>query len=138
MTVDGKRLSKRYFDTDFDRIRAHYGHTVPGRIKRTPAAPPAVLYHGTAPDAVSAIMEVGLIPMSRQYVHLSPDRQQAVWVGKRKAREPVILVVRARDAYEAERGVLRRQCEGVAGRSRAADVLGSIGVTTATASCLAY
>jgi putative RNA 2'-phosphotransferase len=37
--------------------------------------------------------------MGRQYVHLSADRETATIVGKRKKREPVILLIRSREAY---------------------------------------
>jgi RNA:NAD 2'-phosphotransferase (TPT1/KptA family) len=37
--------------------------------------------------------------MRRQYVHLSLDAAMAMQVGKRKAREPVILGVRAGEAH---------------------------------------
>ena len=39
--------------------------------------------------------------MQRQYVHLSVDTATADQVGKRKAKKPVILEVRADEAYRA-------------------------------------
>lgn len=39
--------------------------------------------------------------MGRQYVHLSMDTITAKQVGKRKTPKPVILQVRADDAYKA-------------------------------------
>ncbi len=39
--------------------------------------------------------------MQRQYVHLSTDQDTARSVGQRRAETPVILVVRAREAYAA-------------------------------------
>jgi putative RNA 2'-phosphotransferase len=92
---------KQRFELDGDRIRALYGHSVPGRIVKRRAAPPAVLLHGTAPAAVPAIQRDGLLPMRRQYVHLSVDRETAAQVGGRRAARPVILTVRASDAHAA-------------------------------------
>ena len=43
----------------------------------------------------------GLISMRRQYVHLSPDKDTASEVGRRRAKIPVILTVRARQAAAA-------------------------------------
>lgn len=77
------------------RIRALYGHSLPGRLAKSVAIPPDILYHGTAPDAVQAIRENGLLPMGRQYVHLSADEATAYQVGKRKAIQPVILGISA-------------------------------------------
>jgi putative RNA 2'-phosphotransferase len=84
-----------------DRIRALYGHSVPGRIAREPARPPDVLYHGTSPAAVGAVLAggEGLRPMGRQYVHLSPDRETAVQVGRRKAKRCAVLRVDAARAW---------------------------------------
>ena len=83
------------------RIRALYGHSLPGRIDRVPAAPPVELFHGTSLAAAEAIRVDGLQPMGRQFVHLSVDRDTARAVGARKAPEPVILAVAARQAVAA-------------------------------------
>src|SRR5579862_9483009 len=63
--------SKRRHEIQGSRIRALYGHSIPGKLKRTPATPPEVLFHGTGPNVVSIIKSSGLLPMARQYVHLS-------------------------------------------------------------------
>ena len=90
--------SKRRHEIKDGRIRAVYGHSLAGKLKRTPATPPDVLYHGTAPDVVPLIVSSGLLPMGRQYVHLSVDEATAAEVGRRKARKPTILRVRAAEA----------------------------------------
>jgi putative RNA 2'-phosphotransferase len=91
--------AKKRHEIDGDRIRASYGHSVPGRLARTPAIPPEVLFHGTTRRALPAIAERGLIPMSRQYVHLSPTEQVAREVGRRRDRSPVLLRVDAGRAH---------------------------------------
>jgi putative RNA 2'-phosphotransferase len=78
-----------------DRIRALYGHSIPGKLARTPATPPDVLLHGTAPTVADEILKSGLKPMSRQYVHLSVDLEMALAVGRRKHPRAVILRVDA-------------------------------------------
>jgi putative RNA 2'-phosphotransferase len=80
-------------------IRALYGHSTPDEISHDVASPPAVLYHGTSPDAWTLIQFEGLRPMRRQFVHLSVDPETAQVVGRRKARVPVVLRVRALDAH---------------------------------------
>lgn len=84
-----------------DRIRAIYGHSLPGKLKREPASPPEHLYHGTSRKALVVIRGKGLQPMGRQYVHLSVDEETAIEVGRRKTWKPVLLVVQARRAHEA-------------------------------------
>ena len=67
-----------------DKIRALYGHSVPNKIEKIPGLPPDILYHGTAKRFVDSIMKDGLLPMKRQYVHLSVDTTMAILVGKRR------------------------------------------------------
>lgn len=86
------------------RIRALYGHSLPGRLKKQAAAPPEWLFHGTTPEGARQILETGLLPMGRQYVHLSPDVEMALTVGRRKAPIPVLIRVEAERA--ARDGVL--------------------------------
>jgi putative RNA 2'-phosphotransferase len=75
---------KQRFELDGDRVRARYGHSVPGRIVLRPGTPPAELYHGTSESAAERILREGLRPMRRQYVHLSVTREMAESVGQRK------------------------------------------------------
>lgn len=90
---------KERYEIRDGRIRALYGHSLPGRLEKEPAEPPGSLFHGTDPGALSAISSEGLRPMGRQYVHLSVDRETAEEVGRRKAREPAILRVDAGAAH---------------------------------------
>lgn len=94
-----ERSDKRRYEIRDGRIRALYGHSLPGELIREEAAPPRRLYHGTSPSAAASIRREGLRPMGRQHVHLSVDRPTAREVGRRKARDPVVLVVRAGEAH---------------------------------------
>jgi len=91
--------SKKRHEIDGSRIRAIYGHSVPGRLAMTTTEPPELLYHGTSPEAAQVIQAEGLKPMSRQYVHLSADIDTAKEVGKRKAGDPIILIINAKKAH---------------------------------------
>jgi putative RNA 2'-phosphotransferase len=96
-----QQSDKQRYQIENGKIRALYGHSIPEKIEKTPAVPPAVLYHGTAPDTAQIILAEGLKPMRRQYVHLSTDMETALLVGRRKAGAPVLLQVRAEDAHRA-------------------------------------
>jgi putative RNA 2'-phosphotransferase len=96
-----RRASKQRYEMGDGRIRALYGHSLPGRLNRAPATPPAELFHGTAPERVEMIRRSGLLPMRRQYVHLSVERDTAHAVGRRKSRAPVILSIDAAAAAHA-------------------------------------
>jgi putative RNA 2'-phosphotransferase len=93
--------SKQRHEMANGRIRALYGHSLPEKLSKRAATPPAILFHGTAPATVSIIQREGLKPMRRQFVHLSTNREDAIAVGKRKAQEPIILAVRSGEASAA-------------------------------------
>jgi len=90
--------SKQRHEIKDGKIRALYGHSIAGKLKKVPASPPDILFHGTSPDVLPRIQESGLLPMERQYVHLSTDEAKALAVGKRKAKTPVLLHVLAQEA----------------------------------------
>ena len=91
--------SKRRFEVVGDKIRATYGHSVPGVCTGELREPPEVLYHGTTTDAAAIIAVEGLKPMGRNYVHLSVDPDVAQMVAKRHGPQTVILKVKAKEAY---------------------------------------
>lgn len=95
------RSEKRRYEMRDGRIRALYGHSLAGKLARTPAEPPAILYHGTSARTVPAILAQGLMSMARQYVHLSVDVAAARQVGARKEGQTVVLEIRAGEAYQS-------------------------------------
>ena len=91
---------QRYsFNEDKTLIRANQGHSVPVDVELKEKKPPEFLYHGTADRFIKAIMEEGLKPMSRLYVHLSKDIETANKVGKRHWK-PVIMKVYSGQMYQ--------------------------------------
>lgn len=93
--------AKRRHELNGDRIRALYGHSLSGRVRKQAATPPARLFHGTTPKDWGLVAVAGLLPMGRQYVHLSVDHETASAVGQRKSGDPVILEVDAAAADSA-------------------------------------
>lgn len=91
---------KKRHELENGKIRAAYGHSIAGRIHKEPAVPPNSLYHGTSPDVLINIQKNGLLPMHRQYVHLSADKATARSVGLRKHNRPILLEIKAKDAME--------------------------------------
>jgi len=95
---------QRYaFNEDRTKIRANQGHSVPVDVELETRTPPEVLYHGTGEKYVASIDEMGLVPKSRLYVHLSQDILTAKKVGSRHGK-PIVYEVHAgqmsRDGYE--------------------------------------
>ena len=81
------------YNEDKTKIRAVQGHSVLFvNIDFEKKTPPSILYHGTSESFIPQIMKEGLKPMTRQYVHLTADKETAYNVGIRR-RRPVVLLV---------------------------------------------
>jgi putative RNA 2'-phosphotransferase len=96
-TNDKQRFS---FDETKTRIRANQGHSVDVDLELQPQTPPNLLYHGTGEQSVPAILQSGLLKMSRHHVHLSKDVETARKVGMRHGR-PVIFAIAATTMQQA-------------------------------------
>lgn len=91
---------QRYsFNEDKTLIRANQGHSISVDVELEEMQPPQVLYHGTASRFLDAIMQEGLKPMSRLYVHLSKDIETAKVVGARHGA-PIILKINTSQMQE--------------------------------------
>lgn len=91
---------QRYsFNDDKTLIRANQGHSIPVDVELEEKEPPRFLYHGTGEKYVSSILEQGLIPKSRLYVHLSKDIETAQNVGRRHGKE-VVYKIEAHEMYQ--------------------------------------
>ena len=101
-----------------DVIRAVQGHsTAQVAIEYPCEIPPPILYHGTPVSNLESILDNGLNPRDRHYVHLSADVETAAAVGLRGTSKAVILkldVEGMRDHgypfYLAENGVWLIDC----------------------------
>ena len=82
------------FNADGSQIRAVQGHSRAVDLQLDPATPPDLLYHGTVDRFLPSIRERGLLPGTRQHVHLSADRDTATQVGRRRG-SPVVLTIDA-------------------------------------------
>lgn len=111
--VDTDNKQRYSFKEDFKFIRANQGHSVKNlNMGYAPVKAPDELYHGTSEENYSKIKESGhILPMSRQYVPLSPDKDTAAKVGTRHGKL-VILVIDAKqmqcdglEVYRSENGV---------------------------------
>jgi len=90
--VETVEPAKQRFTIVDDDIRANYGHSLDRRIVHEPATPPDILFHGTHGRAIAVILADGLRPMSRQYVHLTPDPDLARQVGSRRGAPTLVRV----------------------------------------------
>lgn len=88
------------FQLKDNQIRALYGHSIPVKIQRNKNDNKTILYHGTSKNASKKILKQGLKPKGRNKVHLSTSLQEAIRVGKRHCKKPVILFIDAKKASE--------------------------------------
>lgn len=88
------------FNEDKTMIRALYGHSVQVDMDYSCCTPPEILYHGTSMNADVSILDNGLIPRSRNYVHLTNDNDAALETGSRHGA-PVTIRVKALEMFNA-------------------------------------
>ncbi len=106
------------FNEDGSKLRAVQGHSVKvqaGERLLSAEETPDRLYHGTARKNMAAIEREGLVPQTRQFVHLSANEETARAVGLRHSKgqdQLVILSIAAKELvsdgkelYIAENGV---------------------------------
>src|SRR5215831_6778935 len=94
------KSDKRRFEIYKGKIRALYGHSLPGKVLKMSVQPPTILFHGTSSRFIKQVKHEGLKPMGRHYVHLSVDRETALLVAKRKQGISFIITVQASKAYQ--------------------------------------
>ena len=87
-----------------NKIRASYGHSIKDKILKKVSKPPEYLYHATKQKVVSSIFKKGLLPMGRQYVHLSEKKEDAITVALRKTKTPILLRIESRKAFLKQKG----------------------------------
>lgn len=98
VAADNKQRYKIH--EDGERIRANQGHSIAVDLQLVEAKPPDLLFHGTSTKNAEAIRNAGgIVPMSRQYVHLSSNFNTAVSVGRRHG-EVIVLEVHSGRMYD--------------------------------------
>lgn len=98
VATDGK--GRYELSDDRSRVRALHGHSVDIDLSYEVTTPPPVLYHGTASRFVRSIERDGILPMGRQFVHLSVSPSEAAEVGSRHGR-PIVLTIDAQGMVAA-------------------------------------
>ena len=88
------------FNEDKTKIRAFHGHSVDGVVALTEYVPSSgtLLYHGTSIAVKDKLLDEGIRPMSRNYVHLSMDFRKAKQVGSRHGK-PCVFEIDAEAMY---------------------------------------
>jgi len=90
--------NRKRFEIVDNKIRALYGHSINVKVELEENRSVEVLYHGTTPESMPKVLRNGLTRMKRKWVHLSPTKEIAIEVGKRRALNPVVLEINANEA----------------------------------------
>lgn len=84
--VETDNKNRFAYSSDKNKIRANQGHSLSVDVELKETQPPKSLYHGTSSKVIDIIMQEGMKPMSRQYIHLSLDEDTAINVGNRHTK----------------------------------------------------
>jgi putative RNA 2'-phosphotransferase len=91
---------KERYQIEANTIRATYGHS----LNVDPDLPteniPDLLYYPTTEEEAELLLEAGLKPSDRRWVHLSKTVEDAVVAGKVRVDDPIILEINAKNAIE--------------------------------------
>ncbi len=93
---------KQRFEIVEGRIRARYGHSFEIDLGIDPVEPPEYLYKGVDPREVDQVLEEGLKPVDRQYVHLSFEADVAARLGGRRGERSAVIRIEAQRAHRAD------------------------------------
>jgi len=95
--------------TEKNKIRALYGHsikTIDPVYEEIKVIKP--LYYGTSKDNLELILNKGLNPQKRLYIHLTDSKEQAILNAKRHSHDVVLLEILAdkliKDNYKIYKG----------------------------------
>lgn len=79
---------KGRFEIKNNRIRAVYGHSIDVDLGFEPVKhPPELIYHATPIENRKNIMDYGILPQHRRFVHLSLNRNDAIEVARKHINE---------------------------------------------------
>lgn len=98
---------KNRYQHEDGQIRATYGHSVEITLDLPSEDIPDTLYAPTTEAESELLLESGLKPSDRTYVHLSGTYESALEAGSVRTDEPVILEVDAKGAMEDDHEIMK-------------------------------
>jgi len=84
-------------DLEKKKIRATYGHTIPVDLSDLPTDDiPEILYYPVSREEADILLESGLKPTDRRWVHLSFSYEDAYIAGRHRMDDVVVLAVKTK------------------------------------------
>lgn len=102
---------KGRFVIEKTRIWAEHGHSFPVNVRMARVESPGLLYHGTKYQFLGSIKAHGLLPMDRQWVHLSTNVDTATLVADRRKGATVLLQIDGDALVEAGMDVFQSESD---------------------------
>jgi putative RNA 2'-phosphotransferase len=93
---------KGRYQVESNRIRATYGHSVDVELDHPSHDVPPSLFYPSTPEEIDILLENGITPTDRRYVHLSKTYQDAFTAGIHRTEDPIILEIDAAAALLAD------------------------------------
>ncbi|MEW5759493.1 MAG: RNA 2'-phosphotransferase [Candidatus Thermoplasmatota archaeon] len=90
--------SKGRYQIEMDKVRATYGHSIDVDLDLPTDDIPSSLYYPATSEECEILLETGLKPSDRKFVHLSKTKEDAVIAGSQRSEKPIILHVNAEEA----------------------------------------
>ena len=91
---------KGRYQVDKDRVRATYGHSIEVDLDLPTDNIPDTLFYPVTEEELDVVLERGLQPTERKWVHLSRTLQNAQEAGQRRGDNPIILAIDAQPAIK--------------------------------------
>ncbi len=89
---------KGRYKFDEGRVMATYGHSIDVDLDLPTEDIPSILYYPTTEEECAILLEIGLKPADRQWVHMSDTLESAIEAGQVRTANPVIISVDAEKA----------------------------------------
>ena len=95
-------------DEEKKRMRSTYGHSIDVDLSDLPQDDiPETLYYPTTPEELDIILEAGIRPSDRKWVHLSRTYEDAYEAGSHRVENPIILEVTTDKVLTAGEAIYR-------------------------------
>ena len=98
--VENDSKGRYEFNVDKTAIRCVQGHSFIVDVDLVITEPPEFLYHGTKEKYLSSIYKRGLLPMERQYVHLTANEKTAIDTASRRKGASKILTINSGEMHK--------------------------------------
>jgi len=93
---------KGRYQVEDNQVRATYGHSVDVELDHPTHDNPNSLFYPATQEEVDILLENGITPTDRRYVHLSKTYQDAYNAGVHRTEDPLILEVDSAAALMAD------------------------------------